>query len=146
MAATETVRVDYDVWETTSTPPIGAPAPLIDTPTAEDVGGDLGRISSDPEPVERFYELSILDAIEADAPAVIAFVTPAFCQTATCGPTIEKVKEVAENHPDGVNFVHVEPYLHARQGRLPPAPAVARRAGCSRRRGPSATACAPSRT
>jgi hypothetical protein len=108
---TETVRVDYDVWEETSTPPIGAPAPLIDTPTAEDVGGDIGRISSDPEPVERFYELSILDAIEADAPAVIAFVTPAFCQTATCGPTIEKVKEVAASHPTDVNFVHVEPYL-----------------------------------
>ncbi|MEX1336505.1 MAG: hypothetical protein AB1Z66_14530 [Candidatus Limnocylindrales bacterium] len=108
---TETVRVDYDVWEETSTPPIGAPAPVIDTPTAEDVGGDLSRISSDPDPVDRFYELSILDAVEDDKPAVIAFVTPAFCQTATCGPTIEKVKEVAASHPADVNFVHVEPYL-----------------------------------
>ena len=108
---TETVRVDYDVWEETSTPPIGTPAPHIDTPTAEDVGGDLSRISSDPDPVARFYEKSILDAIEDDIPAIIAFVTPAFCQTATCGPTIEKVKEVAINHPEGVNFVHVEPYL-----------------------------------
>ncbi len=117
----ETVRADYDVWETTTTPPIGSPAPLIDTPTAADVGGDLGRISSDPDPVERFYELSILDAIEADAPAVIAFVTPAFCQTATCGPTIEKVKEVAANHPEGVNFVHVEPYLmQVKDGYLQP--------------------------
>jgi hypothetical protein len=109
--STETVRMDYDVWEETSTPPLGAPAPLIDTPTAEDVGGDLSRISSDPEPVARFYEKSILDAIEDDIPAVIAFVTPAFCQTATCGPTIEKVKEVAASHPQDVNFVHVEPYL-----------------------------------
>jgi len=108
---TETVRVDYDVWEETTTPPIGAPAPLIDSPTAADVDGDIRRISSDPDPVERFYELSILDAIEDDKPAVIAFVTPAFCQTATCGPTIEKVKEVAASHPNDVNFVHVEPYL-----------------------------------
>lgn len=118
---TETVRVDYDVWETTSTPPIGTPAPLIDSPTADDVGGELDRISSDPDPVARFYELSILDAIEADEPAVIAFVTPAFCQTATCGPTIEKVKEVAASHPEGVNFVHVEPYLmHVQDGYLQP--------------------------
>ncbi len=118
---TETVRIDYDVWEETSTPPIGAPAPLIDTPTAADVGGDVSRISSDPDPVARFYELSILDAIEAGAPAVIAFVTPSFCQTATCGPTIEKVKEVAENHPEDVNFVHVEPYLmHVKDGYLQP--------------------------
>ncbi len=107
---TETVRADFDVWETTSTPPIGAPAPLIDSPTAADVGGNIGLISSDPDPVARFYDVSILDAIEADVPAVIAFVTPAFCQTATCGPTIEKVKEVAGNHPD-INFIHVEPYL-----------------------------------
>jgi hypothetical protein len=117
---TETVRVDYDVLETTSTPPIGQPAPPIDTPTAQDVGGDLSLISSDPDPVARFYETSILDAIEADAPAVISFVTPAFCQTATCGPTLEKVKAVAEDHPE-VNFVHVEPYLmHVQNDYLQP--------------------------
>jgi hypothetical protein len=116
----ETVRVDYDVWETTSTPAIGAPAPKIDTPTAADVGGDLSLISTDTEPVERFYDLSILDAIEADAPAVIAFVTPAFCQSATCGPTLDKVKEVAAGHPE-VNFVHVEPYLmQVKDGYLQP--------------------------
>jgi hypothetical protein len=108
---TETVRVDYDVWDETSTPPIGSPAPLIDTPTADSVGGDLSLISSDPDPDPRFYERSILGAIEDDIPAVIAFVTPSFCQTATCGPTIEKIKEVAASHPTGVNFVHVEPYL-----------------------------------
>jgi hypothetical protein len=107
----ETVRIDYDVREQTSTPAIGSPAPLIDTPTAEDVGGDLARISSDPQPLARFYELSILDAIEADLPAVITFATPAFCQSATCGPTIDKIKEVAASHPTDANFVHVEPYL-----------------------------------
>ncbi len=116
----ETVRADYDVWETTSTPAIGAPAPAIDTPTAADVGGDLSLISTDPEPVERFYELSILDAIEAEAPAIIAFVTPAFCQSATCGPTLDKVKAVAAGHPE-VNVVHVEPYLmHVKDGYLQP--------------------------
>ena len=109
--STELTPQRYQVWEETSTPAIGSPAPLIETPTADDVDGDLARISSDPDPVARFYDLSILDAIEADQPAVISFVTPAFCQTATCGPTIEKVKEVAASHPDDVNFVHVEPYL-----------------------------------
>ena len=116
----ETVRADYDVQETTSTPAIGAMAPVVDTPTAEDVGGDLSLISSDDEPLARLYDLSILDAMEADAPAVIAFVTPAFCQTATCGPTLEKVKQVATEHPE-VNFVHVEPYLmHVQNDYLQP--------------------------
>ena len=70
--------------------------------------------STDPEPVERLYELSIADAMAAGAPAVVAFVTPAFCQSATCGPTLDKVKEVAASHPD-VNVVHVEPYVMAMQ-------------------------------
>jgi hypothetical protein len=116
----ETVRVDYDVWETSSTPAIGAPAPAIDSPTADDVGGDLGLISTDPEPAERLYGMSIADAIAADAPAIIAFVTPGFCQTATCGPTLEKVKAVAADHPE-VNVVHVEPYvMHVQDGVLQP--------------------------
>jgi len=116
----ETVRADYDVSETTSTPAIGAAAPVVDSPTAADVGGDLALISSDPEAVERFYELSIADAIAAAAPAIIAFATPAFCQSATCGPTLDKVKDVAASHPE-VNVVHVEPYLmQVRDGYLQP--------------------------
>jgi hypothetical protein len=110
----------YDVWETTGTPPIGSVAPIVNSPTSAEVGGDLSLISTDPEPVERFYELSILEAVQADAPAVISFVTPAFCQSATCGPTLEKVKAVAEVHPE-VNFVHVEPYrMHVQNDSLQP--------------------------
>jgi hypothetical protein len=116
----ETVRADYDVWETTSTPPIGAPAPAVETPTADDVGGDLARISTDPSPEPRFYERSIAEAVEAGEPAVIAFLTPSFCQSGTCGPTIEAVKEVAAAHPD-LTVVHVEPYvMHEKDGYLQP--------------------------
>jgi hypothetical protein len=110
----ETARVDYDVQETTSTPSIGAPGPAVDSPTADDVAGELRRISTDHHPVPIFYDLSIADAMSAGAPAIIAFVTPAFCQSATCGPTLDKVKEVAAGHPE-VNVVHVEPYAMAMQ-------------------------------
>lgn len=116
----ETVRADYDVWETTSTPPIGAPAPAVETPTADDVGGDLARLSTDPSPEPRFYERSIAEAVAAGEPAVIAFLTPSFCQSGTCGPTIEAVKEVAAAHPDLI-VVHVEPYvMHEKDGYLQP--------------------------
>jgi hypothetical protein len=130
--STETVRADYDVRETTSTPALGAQAPVIDTPIGADVGGDLSLISTDTDPLARLYDLSIADAVAADAPFVVAFVTPAFCQSATCGPTLEKIKEVALDHPE-VNFVHVEPFVMAvqderlqpllsEQGSLQPAP------------------------
>jgi hypothetical protein len=116
----ETVRADYDVWETTSTPSIGAPAPAVETPTADDVAGDLARLSTDPSPEPRFYEHSIAEAVTAGEPAVIAFLTPSFCQSGTCGPTIAAVKEVAAAHPE-LTVVHVEPYvMHEKDGYLQP--------------------------
>ena len=114
---TQTVRADYDVRETTSTPAIGTTAPSVDTPTAAGAG-DLGSISSDPEPEPRFYETSIAEALAAGKSFVVAFATPAFCRTATCGPTLETVKSVAEDYPD-LTFINVEPYvMEVRDGSL----------------------------
>jgi len=87
----------------------GEPAPSVDTPTLDDVGGDVKKLSSDTSADPAFYETSVADALAAHEPFVLAFATPAFCQTQTCGPTLEKVKAVAKNHPD-VTFINVEPY------------------------------------
>jgi hypothetical protein len=99
----------FDVREEASVVRPGEPAPSVDTPTLEDVGGEVEQISSDEEPEPAFYETSVADALAADEPFVLVFATPAFCQTQTCGPTLEKVKEVAADHPD-VTIINVEPY------------------------------------
>jgi hypothetical protein len=108
--STKTVRADYDVQAESHAPGIGKPAPSVDTPTAADVGGDLAAVSTDPEPEPRFYETSIADALAAGEAFVVAFATPKFCQSATCGPTLEAVKAVAAEHPD-LTFINVEPYV-----------------------------------
>ena len=108
----KSVRADYDVAETGTTPPLGAKAPSIDTPTAADVGGDLAKLSSDQAPDPRFYETSIADALAAGKPFVVTFATPAFCQTRLCGPTLETVKAAAKDYPE-VTFINVEPYKMA---------------------------------
>ena len=110
--STQSVRADYDVLAEPQTPAIGEQAPSVDTPTAADVGGDLAQLSTDDDPEPRFYETSIADALAAGEPFVVAFATPAFCQSATCGPTLETVKAVAEDHPEVV-FINVEPYVMA---------------------------------
>jgi hypothetical protein len=116
----ETVRADYDVLETTGTPAIGAPAPSVETPTVSGIGADLATVSSDPDPEPRFYQTSIAGALAAGEPFVVAFATPAFCQTATCGPTLETVKVVARDYPD-LAFINVEPYvMEVREGSLQP--------------------------
>lgn len=110
--AVKTVRADYDVRESGSTPALGAKVPSVDTPTLDDVGGDVKQVSTDQEPDPRFYETSIADALAAGEPFVVAFATPAFCETRLCGPTLETVKEVAADYPS-ITFINVEPYKMA---------------------------------
>lgn len=117
---TESVRIEYDVLSESWTPAIGSAAPVVDTPTASDVGGDLSRISSDPDPMARFYDVSVADALAARKPFVLVFATPAFCQSAACGPLLESVKDVAAGHPE-LTFINVEPYvMEYRDGMLRP--------------------------
>jgi hypothetical protein len=110
---------------------VGEPAPSVDTPTADDVGGALEQLSTDAEPVAAFYETSVADALAAGEPFVLAFATPKFCATAQCGPTLDRLKPVAEAHPE-VTFINVEPYelrftdgqLQLADNQLTPVPAV----------------------
>jgi len=90
-------------------PAVGEPAPRSDSPTGDEF--ELGDISTDPEPDPRFYELSVAEAVTNGRPSVIVFATPAFCQTAVCGPTLDTVKGIVGEHPD-VDFVHVEVYTN----------------------------------
>lgn len=101
-------------------PARGQPAPRSTSPTATE-GAELAEITTDPDPEPDFYDLSIDEAVTNGRPSAIVFSTPAFCQTAICGPTVEMVKEVAVDHPD-VDFVHVEPFDldEARAGSLVP--------------------------
>jgi hypothetical protein len=52
----------------------------------------------------------VAEALSAGEPFVLAFATPKFCVTAQCGPTLERLKAIAANHPD-LTFINVEPYV-----------------------------------
>jgi hypothetical protein len=102
------VKTGFDVAQESDTPGIGERGPAVDTPTADDVK-KLSEISTDPHPNPRFYELSIAQAVNGGKPSVVVFATPKYCESQTCGPTLEIVKSVATKFPKA-NFVHVEPY------------------------------------
>ncbi len=104
-----TGRMVFTVLEQGSTPAIGAQAPTSETPTATTPDG-IAHISSDTSPDPDFYEVSEPDALAAHKPFVIVFATPAFCRSATCGPTLDMVKSVAADYKDKLTFIHVEPY------------------------------------
>ncbi len=102
-------RVVFTVLPYGTTPAIGTAAPASDTPTATTPEG-IAAISTDKQPDPDFYRMTIAQAVASGKPTYIIFATPAFCQTAMCGPTLDIVKGVAADYKDRVNFVHVEPY------------------------------------
>lgn len=115
-----TLPFTFDVKATTQVVWPGDPAPSVTTPTIADVGGDVAKISSDSKPVKRFYETSEDAALASKKPFVLIFATPKFCQTATCGPTLDRLKPVAAAHPE-LTFINVEPYqLQFADGSLQP--------------------------
>jgi hypothetical protein len=119
-SAAETVRLTFDVHDSSPTVAIGDPAPPSDTPTLDDVGGDVSQISTDSSPEPAFYSTSVADALAAHEPFILVFATPKFCASAQCGPTLDRLKPVAADHPE-VTFINVEPYqLEVVDGQLQP--------------------------
>lgn len=118
--AEETIRMRVDVAADTPTVRVGEKAPESDTPTAADVGGDLALLSTDEEPEPSFYDTSVADARKAKRPFVLAFATPKFCTSATCGPALDRLKPFAKAWPS-IDFINVEPYrLEPVDGQLQP--------------------------
>jgi hypothetical protein len=105
----EVLRFGFDVQETGFAKRIGDAAPPVRTPTLADVGGDVRLLSTDTVPVERFYEMSVDEALADGRPFVLIFATPLFCTSTTCGPLLEQAKTAAAAHPD-LTVINVEPY------------------------------------
>jgi hypothetical protein len=118
--APEVIRTIVDVQPASTVIAVGDEAPRSDTPTLDDVGGDVSLISTDADPVPSFYATSIAEAVAANKPFVVAFATPKFCASQQCGPTLDRLKPIAARHP-GVTVINVEPYqLQEVDGQLQP--------------------------
>ena len=117
---------NFPVQSQGQTPAVGSPAPRSNNPTTADVS-DIALIDSSDPPRPQMHALSIAQAVDTGKPVVVAFATPAFCQSRVCGPTLEVVDELYSKYGDAVAFVHVEPYdLTAlrQQGQFQLAPAA----------------------
>ena len=119
--------VQFEVQEASATPAIGSPAPRSVNKTARDVE-KLEEITTDLDPDPEIYAMTIVEAIDTGKPIVVSFSTPAFCETATCGPQLDVVKDLKERYRDRVNFIHVEIFDNPEEmqgdrskGRLAPA-------------------------
>lgn len=89
-------------------PDVGEPAPVVHTPTAADVGGDLRKIDTRIPP-DDMHEDDLAEVL-GHKPVVLLFATPQFCQSRTCGPVVDEAEQVKQAHGDRVAFIHMEIY------------------------------------
>jgi len=109
-----------NVLDETFSPNIGDRAPVLPTPTLADYS--FAELTTDPAPDARLYQISLEEAVASGRSTVLVFSTPAYCQTAACGPLLDIVKEGVSFYRD-VNFIHVEVYTGLTEPDFAPDPA-----------------------
>jgi hypothetical protein len=97
-----------NVGEFHKVPRVGQQAPLIHTPTASSVDGDLSKLSTrrPPDTMNGADFASVLGR----KPVVLLFASPEFSFNGTGGPTVDVAEQVSERFKGQVTFINMEIY------------------------------------
>jgi hypothetical protein len=87
-------------------PAPGDKAPVIDTPTEADAGGDIESIDTRVPP-STMHEENFADVVGKE-PVVLVFATPRLCQSRVCGPVVDVAEQLKADYGDRANFIHME--------------------------------------
>ena len=102
-------QIGFIVKAESSSPALGeVPPPIVTGPPPT-----CPTSPSSPPPVsltQTCTRMTVADALESGRPSLIAFATPLFCSTATCGPQLQVLSALNERHAGKVNFIHIEVY------------------------------------
>jgi len=96
------------VGEFEKVPKPGQKAPVIHTPTAQDAGGELSKITTRTPPDSQ-NRVDYADALGKE-PIVLLFATPQFCQSRVCGPVVDVAEQAKHEYGDKAAFIHMEIY------------------------------------
>ncbi|MFN2617567.1 MAG: hypothetical protein ABR581_10650 [Thermoleophilaceae bacterium] len=97
-----------EVVKRSAVPEVGDRAPVVHTPTATDVGGDLSKIDTR-EPHDSMHDTDFADVV-GKKPVILLFATPQLCQSRVCGPVVDIAEQVKAEHPGKAAFIHMEIY------------------------------------
>lgn len=95
-----------EVKDESPVPKVGDEAPAVPTPTFEDHLGVKEICTRDPQ--DPMHEVSLDEALGTGRPIVLVIATPAYCTSAICGPVVDQILEVREQHEADAHFIHVE--------------------------------------
>jgi hypothetical protein len=105
----ELVPLQFDVLAHSPEPAVGDPAPASRQLVASDVT-DIAQIDSSFEPRLHMHDITIADALALHKPIVLAFASPAFCTSRTCGPVMDTIMDpLYAKYRDQAIFIHIEP-------------------------------------
>ena len=100
---------NIDVSSRTSEPSIGAKAIASRTPTIASTHGNFRELTTASPPDRALLRYSVAESLAARKPFVLAFATPKFCTSRTCGPVVDVVDAVRRRLAGAdVRFIHVE--------------------------------------
>ena len=96
-----------DVKAKSAAPAVGEKAYPSDNPTLADAPAT--EITTARPPDRELLRSSVKEALEAKVPFVVVFATPQYCESRTCGPTVEIADEVRRRSKGSqVRFIHIE--------------------------------------
>jgi hypothetical protein len=99
------------VADEAKSPAVGDEAIPSRTPTLASTDSDFAQLTTQPDPDPELYRHSVADALRDKKPFVVAFATPKFCSSRTCGPAVDVLEAVREDFAESdVRFIHVEIY------------------------------------
>ncbi len=84
---------------------VGEKAPVIHTPTVDEVG-DVTQIDTRIPP-SSMHDVDFADAA-GKKPIVLLFATPALCTSRVCGPVVDVAEQVKRDRPDDAAYIHME--------------------------------------
>jgi hypothetical protein len=109
----ETIEAAFSVGrpEDVKVPAPGDAMPVTDTPTTADARAvDPICTSQPPCPL---HDVNLRDALAGEKPTVLLVSTPAFCQTAICGPVLDVLVAERDRFAPQIELIHAEVYRKA---------------------------------
>lgn len=104
----ETGVVAMERSELPAVPVVGEGLVSLPTPTVDDARGVNPICTADPQcPL---HSISLDTAVDSDRAVALLISTPAFCQTAICGPVLEMLVARQADFAERVTMIHAEVY------------------------------------
>jgi hypothetical protein len=108
-------KIELAVATASAAPALGERPPASRNKTSADFEDptdpeELATITSSEVPDPDLYRMTVAEGLDSGLPSVISFASPAFCQTATCGPQVDVISAVKAGFEGAVNFIHIEVY------------------------------------